>query len=278
MTIWDRSVEQWQYFIGHSFAYQQSMAELAAEIAEHQPRCFIDLCCGTACLSARLRELLPDCKIVFADHSAHMLAAGQRALGTSGAAVQIDLTACPPPGATGPGLPRDADCLACHCALPLEPGNDQALHNFLATCSECLRPGGRLFLRLNNTCTAIDGDPYDPEHDVFRQLLERLATELGVSGAMRRDPPRKLTPMDISRAIERSGTLEEESKQHRSYPFTMAERLNLWRVPAILDTLFRLDRVDTAVLARLYERLERELPRSQTADVLTVTYVVSRQP
>jgi ubiquinone/menaquinone biosynthesis C-methylase UbiE len=275
--LWNLSVNQWDNFINHSYAYRANMQEIVKIVKDINPSCVMEVCCGTGQLTRMLADSLKDCQLVFVDKSSKMISRCEEKLRSSALGYVFDVT---DPSANTEyffGDQPSVDLIICHISIPIPEIGIENFVNFLNFCFDCLNMGGYLVISLLNTTIKMENDKFDPKKDVFRESLKTFSKNAGFGKHYRPKSKDLISQSDFKRVIIKTGRFEIVSQLSKVYPFTMQERLNMWKTPAVIDTVLDYEEIEKKELNSVFKQLENAVSGKSTPDMSVVNYVIRKR-
>lgn len=274
--LWNLSVNQWDNFINHSYAYGTNMREVVEIVEKLKPSCVMEVCCGTGQLTRMLADRLQDCKLIFVDKSPRMVSHCEEKLGSSAVGYVFDVTDSSASTDYFFGDHPFVNIIVCHISIPIpEIGIDNFI-NFLNFCFAYLKMNGHLVISLLNTTVKIEDDKYDQKKDVFRESLKTFSENAGVGKHYRQKTKELIGQSDLEKLILETGRFKIVDRISKVYPFTMQERLNMWKTPAVLDTLLDYEGIERSQLNKILIQLENTVSGKNTPDMSVVNYVIKK--
>jgi len=274
--LWNLSVNQWDNFINHSYAYRTNMQKIVRVVKDMKPSCVMEVCCGTGQLTRMLADSIHDCKLIFVDRSPRMISRCEEKLGSSAVGYVFDVT---DPSASTDYFFGDhpfVDLIICHISIPIPEIGIENFINFLDFCFTCLNMEGHLVISLLNTTLKIENDTFDQKKDIFRESLKTFSKNAGIGKHYRPKPKELISQSDFNALIMETGRFEIVSQFPNVYPFTMQERLNMWKTPAVLDTLLDYEEIEKTQLENIFKQLENAVSGKSTPDMSVVNYVIKK--
>ena len=275
-AVWNLSCREWAHFVKNSPAYQLNMQFVVNVIKDLGSKVIMDIGCGTGDLSKKILHSIPGVDLIYLDQSVNMLNSAKTLLRGSGRGYLLDF--CTPFNEKRMLLGKNyfADLIVCHITFPLSAAELDKFGDFLNFCDLCLSDAGYVVLTLNNTALQIEEDSFDPMKDIFRQELNAAVSELDLADAYRSEKHLKIDSKELREAIDKTGKFRVVSRFKNVLPFSMRERIDLWKVPAIFDNVFVYERFNEDVFNALFSMLGSRLLGKSTQDMITESYIISK--
>lgn len=275
-AVWNFSCREWAYFVKNSPAYQLNMQSVVNVIKGLGSKVIMDIGCGTGDLSEKILHSIPGADLIYLDQSVNMLNSTKTLLRGSGRGYLLDFCAPFNEKRLLFGKNHFADLIVCHITFPLSAAELDKFGDFLNFCDLCLSDAGYVVLSLNNTALKIDEDFFDPMKDIFRQELNAAVSEVGLADAYRLERHLKIEERDLNNVINRTGKFRVVSRFKNVLTFSMRERVNLWKVPAIFDNVFFYERFNEDAFNAVFSGLSSRLLAKSTQDMITENYIISK--
>lgn len=269
--IWDMSAGAWFNFesnallpgTNHSI-YVESMIRLAKFSCVMPDDYLIDIGCGTGQASIALARLVTEGELTLVDSSPEMIRKAKMLFDEQ---FPGRVRCIPMDIVHGLELVRPKqgfDKAITHLSLQWIINRSFSLQSFARVLGGALRPDGEVTIALHNTALMDSQFAYPPNWvDPLRESLKEKARERGY--LLTNEPTSTVfTQPQIRTAFERSG-FKQVAKGRVSLPRTMADRLLLWGVPAVLSSIVR-DALDGPQISELLDAVRRDVEDLPTPD------------
>ena len=269
-TLWDRSVKRWSEFCTASKVQQAGMLKLV-EFAKFRPNeQVLELAAGTGDLSHFLVDGLEEAaaaRLTVLDGSPGMLRAARRVLQGRADYALCRLSSV----GDGEGYFDDRrnidirgtkfDAIVMYQALFAVANNEAGLARVARWCARHLKPRGRVILSAHNTAVQMDTvPPFDRDSDPLRVALRETAVAMGLEAHIRKNEVSELTIEGVERAFRQASFAPGRPCETYRFENPNAERHEMWRVPAILDSFIDVERVGFDAALDLANRAIGSLP------------------
>jgi len=234
----------------------------------------LDIAAGSGETSKILLDAVPKGQLTVLDASPQMLEAAKRILGEPGN-VRYALSHAPAPHGEDIDIQGQTfTTVVIHLSLRTLASNTSDLKHLARWCMLFLRGGGSLVLCTHNTAVQVKPEArWDKWEDPFRTALEQVANQMGVP---RREGPTSPFQMEeITHAFQDSG-YSQKKMSTETFKRTMDDRLVMWSVPAVLDSVVDVHQVSSRQRDELL-RIVRERVHGQETMPMTVAYWLFRK-
>jgi SAM-dependent methyltransferase len=270
LTAWDLSAHQWANYSRQSDVLRRSMAKLidVGEIKDDDS--VLDLGAGSGEQSDILLGRHPGTpSLVLLDASPQMARlARERFRGNS----RIRVALCTVPAHDGGDIDLDDDekfsLIVMHQALWELAEACGNIGNLATWCQRRLRPGGRTVVAAHNGALAVEPPKgYERWKDPFRAELMKLLRNNAEWRPNLRPVKSKLLIADVESAFKERGFVIERQEVVVE-EFGYEDRRQMWRVPAVLDSVVDVRKVELNVVAAAVESAfaplmtQRTMPRT----------------
>lgn len=262
-TVWDESAQQWSSYSRHSAVLKRSMLKLAEMAALQNNETVLDLGAGSGEHWEALLHTHPGISsAVLLDASPQMVGLARDYFRNNS---KVCTALCTVPANDGSDIDLSGETfslIVVHQALRELVDACGNADNLAVWCRDRLRPGGRVVLAAHNG--ALDLSPpqdWEAWEDPFRSELVRRLRH--AAGNLRTPSPR-LSQKEIEGAFLRQEfdlAAKETSVDHQ---FSYEDRRRMWHVPAVLDSVVDVSRVDRTMAANAVESAVAPLMPART--------------
>ena len=281
-TEWDMSVEEWEEFESDGSTYDKSMNDFAAKVVEKGGTKILELGSGTGKLAEKILQKSNKLEhIMLTDFSGKMLEYCKRKFNED-KRVSIQFFNPYESGKIIDGLysvGHRFSCVISHLSFPFPEDSRSEYLCLINMVNNLLVDNGRFIICIHNVVIDLQEDAYDRSKDNLVQDLEGLFSAKYGRKCLKRLGRTKYCQDDFKEIHTLNDFMLEEDGTVNSYHFSMKDRINMWQVPAILNTMIDSQylgdkRINNAIFSELREKYDN-MP---TANVTTMTYVFRKSP
>ena len=275
-TVWDESTTQWKKFTDNCEAHQENMAKLATSLSLNDGMNVLELASGNGMLASLIGDQNAHVCLFLTDNSGQMIKSCTHAINNISASVLFF-----DPLENGHNwqefFPENTcfDRIVSHLSFPFPEMRFEDFHRIIDFMRTALRNDGSVHISIHNTAIQIEGDAYNKESDEFRAaLISAFQDKFGVS-ILKYCQHKTISVADFEAAFLQKGFLVSSSRLEE-YAFTMHDRIRMWSTPAILNSLFHIEKCNLDHVAEIMDKMLRRFGNEETLPMKTVTYVFSK--
>ena len=274
-TVWDRSAEQWTSYAEASEVLPATMKKLLDVSGLRDDDLILDVGAGSGITYSSLIRDKPQVRVTLLDSSPQMIQIARDYFRDKS---NIQTALCQVPGRDCEELDipsQHYSLIIIHQSLKDLVSSFGGLDQLAAWCKTKLCRGGRVAIAAHNGMLSMPRPlGFEGWKDQFRGGLLRVLRKKR-KGALRTEGAR-LTEPEITQAFSRQSFTPAEPV-HEVYPFSYRERREMWRVPAVLDSIVDIEEIGeqdlTAIVDEVIEPLmgKASMPRSMTFQCFTLS-------
>lgn len=274
-SLWDQSARSWHDFTSDCQAYKDSMRHLCDVAKFGGAERVLDVACGDGTTSQILHGSVGHLTVL--DSSPQMLNGARSILGERASYALLSI----PTTGSDPAIDLEHnnkfDAIVIHLAIPAVADSELALKTLAQWCCTLLTSEGKLILSVHNTAVRIEQSTHQVKSDPLRKVLGSIArSDAELKQHYRTKHYRQFTPTEIRDTIVNVG-FTVKTEEVAEFSFTMKDRINMWRVPFVLDGLFDVECLSAIQIETVLGRAESMLLDQQTPAVV-VQYWVFQAP
>jgi SAM-dependent methyltransferase len=275
--LWDLSAEQWSAYARWSGTLKQSMAAVVSLAEVRDDETVLELGAGSGETSEPLIEAVTarGGTTVLLDGSPQMVAMASAQLHKMDR-VEVALCRLPTRDLEDFDIAnRQFSLLVIHHSFDALVSSCGGIEILAAWCRQRLSDGGRIIIAVHNT--VVETDPPTPFPRRWRDPLRvALTTELGLPRRTAVPAPR-FRPSEIENAFVNSGFVLKKVDR-LIIPLTMAERVQMWRVPAIIGSICNVNLVGIENLSQVMDRVDRRVGEQITMPRTVTFWIFGKSP
>jgi SAM-dependent methyltransferase len=276
---WNESVDQWVKFERTFHIYEGITNELLRRIGLSPSAQVLEFGCGPGLLSGVVASHCKSGRLIAIDKSPQMVRCAKEHLKSSGASMATVGDARTPMFATrsfeSRGIVKFDVVLVMFALHELLTGNVSVAELMALWTHEYLKTSGRVVVALHNGVVAdLDKAPgFEGWTDPLRASLRELFA-LNYGDKVLREPPRPLSLAAITGQLVDAGF--HVSVQQFQVSRSMEDRLAMWRVPAIMNTLVDIRQVPPELYSTVLDRVRDKVVGLETMPTTVALLQVSR--
>ena len=269
-SVWDVSAASWESYVSSCEAYDKSMQKLCTLADLHEGDTVLDVGAGCGKMSRIVLNVVGAHNLYLLDSSPQMLELARRRFQETAEYVLPRVPPVPGHGIVDLRSGFLFDHAIIHMALPSAANSREELQKLASWLCDNLKRGGRVSVAAHNTAVRYPATEYDPTADVFRaELLASLRKE-GYESHLRSRQWRPLDPQDVEIVFQDAGFARDLTR-HEEFRWTVDNRVAMWKVPAVLDSLVDITKIPSGVHEKVLQTVANQVG-NQTTLPLGVTF------
>jgi SAM-dependent methyltransferase len=270
-SIWDLSAEQWSKYAETSYCLKHSMETLVEMLGFQVGEKVLDLGSGSGETSSPLVDAAraKKGKVVLLDGSPQMTAFSRRRYQGN---QEVSIALC--------GLPTHASeledidladekfsCIVIHQSLHDLVTSYFTLDDLAEWCYRKLTDTGRVIIGAhNNVVLTTRPKTFENWHDPLRAALRRELRGEGNRLKQRGRASIRFRGDEIEQAFKNKNRFRALPSCQQHIPLSMDERIRMWRVPAIMNSIFEAERMDSNKISKILDGIPKETSGQPTMD------------
>ncbi len=273
--MWDISVEEWDSFVSECDAYQKNMDLTIDKCDVRDGDRILEVGCGTGLLAQKLIESGKRIQLTIVDRSPQMIKFCEKNLDSRIKKIPLDITDSRSDTLFFLGAYGGFDKIISHLTFPIPEESQEKFELLLKIISNLLHPSGKFVLSILNTSVHIESDTYNVNGDFFREGIYEQLDVLGLSHVSKHLHRKVFTNQEIEELAKQYNMIKTD-EVNSSYSFSMKERISMWKVPAVLNTILEYNQLPDEKRIKLFSNIEAFYSHRKTKNLATKTFVFEK--
>lgn len=274
--LWDLSVQEWSDFVSNSNSYLNNMDLLISLAAIKDGDKILEVGCGTGELARKVIGIGKEIDFYIVDKSPEMIEFCNKTIDKRIKMRVFDVTDSQIDTEFHLGKGNSFDKIISHLTFPIPEEPIENFRSLIEFINKYLKRGGRFLLSIHNTAIKVEGDNYKPKEDFLRRAIRDNLEEMGLKKIYRQINREEYTADTFDHLFCKSYGYKKVLEKNERHSFTMTERLSMWKVPAVLNTLLNYQDLPEDKKLELFSRLSNKFSQGITEDIITKTFVYEK--